>query len=61
MFDWDTWLMAQNRGDRQKGLEAIYLPYKCGKIEAELIAEKFLAHFPPENTTIIQPTLPRFL
>ena len=41
MFELDSWFMPENRGDRQKEIEAIYLPYKCGRIEAELIAMRF--------------------
>jgi hypothetical protein len=55
MFGLDTWLMPENRGNRQKEITAIFLPYKCGKIEAELIAEKFLNHQTIENTILLQP------
>lgn len=61
MFNLDSWFMPENRGNRQKEVEAIYLPYKCGKIEAALIAERFLAHQPISNTIILQPTLMRLL
>ena len=61
MFDLDSWVMPENRGDRQKEIEAIYLPYKCGKIEAELIAMRFFNHQPISNTIIIQPNLMRLL
>lgn len=61
MFDLDSWFMPENRGDRQKEIEAIYLPYKCGKIEAELIALKFFNHQVIANTIIIQPNPMRLL
>ena len=61
MFDLDSWFMPENRGDRQKEIEAIYLPYKCGKIEAELIALRFFNQQPIANTIIIQPTPITFL
>ncbi len=55
MFDLDTWIFAENRSDRQKEVEAIFLPYKCGKIEAELIAIRFNAHVVADTYYIIQP------
>ena len=61
MFDLDSWFMPENRGDRQKEIEAIYLPYKCGKIEAELIALRFFNHQLIANTIIIQPNPMRLL
>ena len=61
MFDLDSWFMPENRGDRQKEIEAIYLPYKCGKIEAELIALRFFNHEPISNTIVVQPTPITFL
>lgn len=61
MFELDSWFMPENRGDRQKEIEAIYLPYKCGKIEAELIALRFFNHQPIANTIIIQPNPMRLL
>jgi hypothetical protein len=61
MFELDTWFMPENRGDRQKEIEAIYLPYKCGKIEAELIAMRFFNHRLISNTIIIQPNPMRLL
>jgi hypothetical protein len=61
MLELDSWFMRENRGDRQKEIEAIFLPYKCGKIEAELIAIRFLNHEPIANTIIVQPTPITFL
>ncbi len=61
MFDLDSWFMPENRGDRQKEVEAIYLPYKCGRIEAELIALRFFNHQVISNTIIIQPNPMRLL
>lgn len=61
MFDLDSWFMPENRGDRQKEVEAIYLPYRCGKIEAELIAMRFFNHQVIANTIIIQPNPMRLL
>jgi hypothetical protein len=55
MFELDSLFMPENRGNRQKEIEAIFLPYKCGKIEAELIAIRFLNHEPIANTIIVQP------
>jgi hypothetical protein len=56
MFELDSWFMPTNRGNRQKEVEAIFLPYKCGKIEAELIAIRFLNHEPPSTYIILQPS-----
>jgi hypothetical protein len=61
MFELDTWFMPENRGDRQKEIEAIYLPYKCGRIEAELIAMRFFKLEPISNAIIFQPTPMRLL
>jgi hypothetical protein len=61
MFELDSWFMPENRGNRQKEIEAIYLPYKCGRIEAELIAIRFFNHEPIANTIIVQPTPITFL
>lgn len=61
MFDLDSWVMPENRGNRQKEIEAIYLPYKCGNIEAELIAMRFFNHRLISNTIIIQPNPMRLL
>jgi hypothetical protein len=55
MFDLDSWFMPENRGDRQKEIEEIYLPYKCGKIEAELIALRFINHEPLSTYLSLQP------
>ncbi|MDX2254679.1 MAG: hypothetical protein NW214_04105 [Pseudanabaenaceae cyanobacterium bins.39] len=55
MFDLDYWTMEANRGDRQKKINAIELPYRCGKIEAEILFRRFLAHEAPETYQIIQP------
>lgn len=55
MFDLDSWFMPENRGNAQKEIEAIFLPYKCGKIEAELIAERFLNHEPFNTYMYRQP------
>lgn len=55
MFDLDSWFMPQNRSDRQKEVQAIELPYKCGKIEAELIAYRFLELDRFNHYMIIQP------
>jgi hypothetical protein len=56
MFDLDNWTQEQNRGDRQKEVQAIELPYKCGKIEAEMIFYRFIAHEKQERYWLIQPT-----
>ncbi|WP_156341447.1 hypothetical protein [Pseudanabaena sp. 'Roaring Creek'] len=53
--------MSENRGNRQKQIEAIALPYKCGKIEAEILAMRFLALEKFENYTIVQPQPVRIL
>jgi hypothetical protein len=55
MFDLDNWFMPENRGDRQKQVTAIELPYKCGKIEAEMIFWRFVTHEPPSRYDLIQP------
>lgn len=56
MFELDSWFMTENRGTAQKEVEAIALPYKCGKIEAELIAYRFLNHEPLRSYMYVQPT-----
>ena len=61
MFDLDTWFMPENRGNKQKEIEAIELPYKCGKIEAELIAARFMRHAPLNNYMYVQPRPVRLL
>lgn len=61
MFDLDSWFMPENRSDRQKDYQAIYLPYKCGKFEAELIAIRFNVHEPISTLTIVQPLKARGL
>jgi hypothetical protein len=61
MFELDAWFMPENRGDRQKEVEAIYLPYRCGKIEANLIAMRFFEHQTISNNTIFQPNPMRLL
>jgi hypothetical protein len=61
MFDLDTWFMPQNRSDAQKEIQAIELPYKCGRIEAEIIAARFINHEKPENYLIVQPKQGGFL
>jgi hypothetical protein len=61
MFQLDSWLMAENRGNRQKEIEAIALPYKCGKVEAEIIATRFINHEKPSNYMILQPNSVRLL
>ncbi len=61
MFDLDTWFMEQNRGDRQKEVQVIELPYKCGRIEAEIIAYRFFNHEKLENYMFVQPKQGGFL
>ncbi|WP_434686909.1 hypothetical protein [Pseudanabaena minima] len=61
MFDLDSWFMPENRGNRQKQIEAIALPYKCGKVEAEIIATRFLNHEKPSSYMILQPNGVRVL
>lgn len=61
MFELDTWFLPENRSDRLKEIEAIYLPYKCGKIEAELIALRFFNYQTISNNTIFQPNPMRLL
>ena len=61
MFQLDSWFMPENRGDRQKQIEAISLPYKCGKVEAEMLAMRFLALEKFENYNIVQPQPVRIL
>jgi len=61
MFELDTWFMPENRGNAQKEIGAIELPYKCGKIEAEIIAERFLRHQAPSTYMILQPQPVRLL
>jgi len=60
MFELDSWFMPENRG-AQKAIEAIALPYKCGKIEADIIAERFLRHEAPSTYMILQPQPVRIL
>lgn len=61
MFDLDTWLFTENRGNAQKEIQAIELPYKCGKIEAEIIAARFMSHQAPSTYMILQPQPVRIL
>ena len=61
MFDLDNWVFAENRGNVQKGIQAIELPYKCGKVEAEMIAERFLRHQAPSTYMILHPQPVRIL
>ena len=55
MFDLDSWFMPENRGNRQKEVEAIALPYRCGKVEAELIAIRFITREPQSTYMLLQP------
>ena len=55
MFQLDSWFMPENRGTAQKEIQAIELPYKCGKIEAELIAIRFISHEPISTYMLLQP------
>jgi hypothetical protein len=61
MFDFDSWLGGETRGDRYKQVQAIELPYKCGKIEAEIIFDRFVSHEKPSTYLIIQPLQTRIL
>lgn len=61
MFELDSWFMTENRSNAQKAIEAIELPYKCGKIEAGIIAERFLRHQAPSTYMILQPQPVRIL
>jgi hypothetical protein len=61
MFDLDSWFMPENRGNRQKQIEEIALPYRCGKIEAELIALRFITHEPKSTYMLLQPNGMRLL
>ena len=61
MFDLDTWFMPENRSNAQKEIEAIELPYKCGKVEAEIIAERFFRNQAPASYMILQPQPMRIL
>jgi hypothetical protein len=61
MFDLDSWFMTENRGNKQKEVDSIELPYKCGKIEAEIIAIRFFNHEPLKNYMYLQPTPTRLL
>lgn len=61
MFDLDNWLGGEQRSDRYKEVQAIELPYKCGKIEAELIFYRFINHEKPSTYNIIQPLQTRLL
>jgi hypothetical protein len=61
MFALDSWFMPENRGNRQKEIEAIALPYRCGKIEAELIALRFITHEPKSTYMLLQPNGMRLL
>ncbi|MFM7885246.1 MAG: hypothetical protein ACKPCM_00805 [Pseudanabaena sp.] len=54
MFELDTWFVPENRSNAQKAIEAIELPYNCGKMEAEIIAERFLRHQAPATYMILQ-------
>jgi hypothetical protein len=61
MFDLDNWLGGEQRSDRYKQVTAIELPYKCGKIEAEIIFSRFINHEKPSTYLIIQPLQTRVL
>lgn len=61
MFNLDSWFLPANRSDAQKEIQAIELPYKCGRIEAELIALRFINHEKLETYMIIQPKQGGFL
>lgn len=61
MFQIDNWTQEQNRSDRYKEVQAIELPYKCGKIEAEIIFYRFIAHEKPSQYNIVQPLQTRLL
>ena len=61
MFNLDTWFMDVNRDEMQKETEAIALPYKCGRIEAELIAIRFNARETVQNYNLVQPKPVRIL
>jgi hypothetical protein len=61
MFDLDSWFLPENRGNRQKEIEAIALPYRCGKLEAELIALRFITHEPKSTYMLLQPNGMRLL
>ena len=61
MFNLDTWFMDVNRDEMQKETEAIVLPYKCGRIEAELIAIRFNARETVQNYNLVQPKPVRIL
>jgi hypothetical protein len=61
MFELDTWFMAENRGNKQKEVEAIELPYKCGKIEAEIIMMRYFNHQPRTSYMHLSPNPVRVL
>lgn len=56
MVELDTWFMPENRGNKQKEVDSIELPYKCGKIEAEIIAIRFFNHEPMRHYMYLQPS-----
>lgn len=61
MLDLDSLSYPENRGNRQREVEAIYLPYKCGKVEAELIALRFFNHQRVTSDVLRQPSVMRLL
>ena len=61
MLDLDSFAYPENRGNRQREVEAIYLPYKCGKVEAELIAFRFFNQEKVSNDVLRQPNVMRLL
>jgi hypothetical protein len=61
MFELDTWFTSVNRSEIQKETEAIELPYRCGRIEAELIAIRFNARETVQNYNLVQPKPLRIL
>ncbi|PZU92585.1 MAG: hypothetical protein DCE90_18055 [Pseudanabaena sp.] len=61
MFDLDQWLGGEQRSDRYKQVQAIELPYKCGKIEAELIFYRFINNERQNRYDLIQPLQTRLM
>ena len=61
MFEVSNWFLPTNPSDRQKQVTAIELPYKCGQIEAEIIADRFVNHEKLDTYLVWQPQTLRIL
>lgn len=61
MVNLDSFVYPENRSDKQREIEAIYLPYKCGRVEAELIALRFINHEKVRSDVLRQPHMMRLI